>query len=619
MRTAVDIDLGLAEPNKRVRMHPIWLTTAAIALVTALFIYAGFILTSSDPGAWERNSPHEGYSWTVARYQIEFSRLRVDLHLAGRNKLASTNLATEDVRRRLASLKTIGQALTARTQVPGTPSDLATAVASVLDMQSRVERVIEQPYSDGTRFLEALVELETVDSRLTAIAEKVAQAEATLRANSMRALRERDTQKKAMLFVGWILAVSIIWLTNRLTRTKHLQQKQEIAALQAQRQIVLEKDAALQQKALFINRVGHELRSSAQIFGNSVDNLEEKCLDPGSVKALNRIKRAIGSIVHQLHDIETIDRGEVGMLEIHPGPFEACEMLEELVEEFRSAALDKDLQLHIIVPPMKTHVVSDVFRIRQILTNLLSNAIKYTDSGTVTVTLKRFDPSVGKLCYSVTDTGPGIPESGKDSIFEPFERLGSASARVMSSGIGLTVAQTVAKALGATIRLNSVVGFGTKFEVDVPAAQQRSHDTVGRSLVGKVLFVDDRLDLLEDMVALASKAQIDAHKASSAALASVNLATTPYDVVFIDLDMPGKGGLQLAVETRNGKGLNKNASLVAFSASDGRNVGEAYPFDKFVAKPLDRGDLQKLVANPPRGAWRAKQPTLAAVNGARVA
>ncbi|MDZ7881491.1 MAG: hypothetical protein U5N53_00610 [Mycobacterium sp.] len=92
-------------------------------------------------------------------------------------------------------------------------------------MHSKVERVIEQPYSDGTRFLEALIELETVDSTLTALAEQVAQAEAALRADSMRGLRERETQKQAMLFVCWLLAVGVIWLLHRLTRTKHLQQK----------------------------------------------------------------------------------------------------------------------------------------------------------------------------------------------------------------------------------------------------------------------------------------------------------------------------------------------------------------------------------------------------------
>ncbi|MDZ7881489.1 MAG: response regulator [Mycobacterium sp.] len=146
---------------------------------------------------------------------------------------------------------------------------------------------------------------------------------------------------------------------------------------------------------------------------------------------------------------------------------------------------------------------------------------------------------------------------------------------------------------------------GTQFEVEVPAAPQKVEDTIGRASAAKVLFVDDRADLLDYLVEFAQKEEIEADKAPSAALASVMLATTQYDLVFIDLDMPGKGGRQLAVETRNGKGPNASSSLIAFSASERRDVGEAWPFDKFVEKPLDRNELRRLVANPPVGASRA--------------
>ncbi|MDZ7881490.1 MAG: HAMP domain-containing sensor histidine kinase [Mycobacterium sp.] len=164
----------------------------------------------------------------------------------------------------------------------------------------------------------------------------------------------------------------------------------------------------MQQKARFMSRVCHELRSSLQIFGIAADALKESSLDGDAALALSRIERAVASIAHQLHDLQTIDRGEVGKLEIHPGPFEANEMLEDLVQEHRAVAAEKGLELVIAVPKVRTYVVADVFRIRQILNNLLSNAVKYTQTGVVTVALRRFDPKVGRLCFSVSDTGPGI-------------------------------------------------------------------------------------------------------------------------------------------------------------------------------------------------------------------
>ncbi len=612
-----DIDLGQSALHRRWKIGPVGLTWLAIALVTVVFSSASFVATNSDPASWQRESPHEGYSWVVARYQIEFNRLRLDLHVAGRGNQTSTSLVSHDVRKRISSLKKIGDELAAHTNMLSLPRELSDAVEAVLQVQSKVEKAVDRPDSEATKFLAALVELETVDGRLTALSERVAEAESKLRADSIKGLQERVNQNLAILALGYVLFIGVILLLSRLTRSKHLLQKQEIAALRGQKKALHDKDIALQQKSRFMSGVSHELRSCLQVIGVSIDALEDSRLAGDEAVPLGRIKRATTSLARQLLDLETIIRGEAGKLEIHPGAFEANDMLTDLAAEHQRAAADKDVQLVVTLPPYRTFVVADVVRIRQILNNLISNAVKYTQSGAVTVSLKRYDPAIGRLCFVVADTGPGIPQSALGSIFEPFERLGSAQARANSSGIGLAVVQTVAKSLGATIRPTSSPGFGTRFEVDIPASPQRPQDTVDLASAATVLFVDDKTELLTDLVELASMVQIDADTAASAAFASNLLATRRYDLVFVDLDMPGKGGRELAVETRNGKGLNSKSCLIAFSASDRRDIGESWPFDGFVQKPLSRAALRKLVEQPP--AASREMPTLRAVAGKRVA
>ena len=621
MKKTVDIDLGARQPPaQRWAVRPIWLALLAVVGVTLVFALSSFAITSADPASWEKQSPEEGYAWTVARYQIEFSRLRLDLHRASRNSQSPLNPHADDVLSRLSSLRKIGAVLAGETSKRNLPAEFSKAVDQVVQVHDEIEKAINKPDPESARFLGALVELESVDRTLTELAEAIAQSEAKRRSTTLVDLQRRNVLHWGLMAIGWFFAVSLIGALYFYTRKKHHWQRQEIVALQAQRQAVYEKDLALQQKDLalqqktrYMGGVSHEVRTALQGLYTPIDSLEQSNLTGDDAAALCRIKQATTELARQLHDFETIVRGEEGQLDVHPGPFEANAMLTELVEDHKAAASEKGIELILTLPRTRTDVIADVVRIRQILNNLISNAVKYTQKGAVTIALRPYDQVAGRLTFVVADTGSGIPQAALGAIFEPFERLGVSQARVTSSGIGLSVVQTVVRALGATIVPKSEPGVGTHFVVEIPATAQRTQDTVGRDLsAATILFVDDQPAVLADMVDLAERVQAHADKASSAALAANMLATKRYDLVLIDLDMPGKGGRELAMEVRNGRGLNSETCLIAFSASDNREVGNVWPFDGFAQKPLNRNRLRDLLANPPVSASR-NMPTLRVV------
>lgn len=251
-------------------------------------------------------------------------------------------------------------------------------------------------------------------------------------------------------------------------------------------------------KSRFLAAVSHDLvqpLNAAQLMTHSLAaGLEH----PQQRDALGRISGALGATEDLLESLLDISRLEAGGMEPRIAPFRLDELFEQLGSEFGLMARERGLALHC--RPTSVAVQSDPQLLRRILQNFLSNAVRYTASGRIVLGVRRRGTEV---LVGVWDTGPGIPANAQRLIFEEFRRL-DPDRGAPGLGLGLAIAERMARLLGHTLVLESTPGRGTLFGVCVPRAEpvassapirQPDGDGAGR----RVLLVDNEPQMLDSL------------------------------------------------------------------------------------------------------------------------
>lgn len=385
--------------------------------------------------------------------------------------------------------------------------------------------------------------------------------------------------------------------------------------------------AAVAERAAFLSKVSHELRSPLQSMVSSLDVFEMRHIDAarGDAELISRMRRASLLLNTQLRDLLTLAKGEAGRLEVRPEPFEAGELVQAMADAARPLAEARSLELVVQVPPEPTFVVADGSRIDQILTNLVVNAVRYTRSGTVHVVLHPFDASLRRLRFTVADTGGGIAEAELPTLFVP-ERQGATTARRgEGSGIGLAIVRILVEHLGGAISVSSRVGEGTTFEVAIPAELPMAEPARASAVSAppaepdpgtaptRVLVVDDRADVLDAIAGVIDEIGYRCDRASSAGEAANLLASRRYALVLLDIELPGKDGTAIGEEIRRGGGPNAESRLLAMTAGEPPRPdaarGSQGPFDGWLTKPVDSHVLRRAVLGAERDS-RPSQPGL---------
>ncbi len=217
-------------------------------------------------------------------------------------------------------------------------------------------------------------------------------------------------------------------------------------------------------KTRFVASAVHDLLQPLNAARMFVSVLRGKLGDGEQQQTADHIEAALSAQDAILVSLLDISRLESGSLQTRVRPFALNALLETLAREFGMAAQERGLELRWV--PTRAVVVSDEALLRRILQNFLSNALRYTQRGRVLLGCRR---EAGRLWIQVHDQGPGIPESLHREIFEEFRRLHDGQER--GTGLGLAIVERIGRLLGHPIRLRSVLGSGTMFEVAVPLAQ----------------------------------------------------------------------------------------------------------------------------------------------------
>jgi signal transduction histidine kinase/ligand-binding sensor domain-containing protein len=244
------------------------------------------------------------------------------------------------------------------------------------------------------------------------------------------------------------------------------------AELEAANQEITE---ATRNKSQFLRRMSHDLRSPMNaIIGYSrvVLRRSRDVLDQRQVRNLENIETSSGNLLNLINDILDLSRIEAGRVEISEQPVDLRKLADECADSLESIVKD-DVVLERDLDDVGL-INSDPDRLRQVVMNLLGNATKFTDSGSITLSLKQVaagDPGKGVIELSVADTGIGIPAEDLPHIFDEFrqvERQGGEGAE--GTGLGLAIAKKTVELLGGEISATSEVGVGTTFTVRMQAS-----------------------------------------------------------------------------------------------------------------------------------------------------
>ena len=372
-------------------------------------------------------------------------------------------------------------------------------------------------------------------------------------------------------------------------------------------------EAANQAKSQFLATMSHEIRTPL----NAVLGLNELMLHSTLDLQQRRHAELIGSsgrlLLALINDILDVSRIEAGHLQLASAPFGVRGAGEGVVALLRERALGKGLALRLeVIPNEETFILGDAIRIQQILFNLVGNAIKFTDSGTVQVTIA-IEPGADRaltLRLEVSDTGIGIPASAMDTLFDRFTQADSTTMRRYGgSGLGLAITREIVQLMGGAIATTSTPGQGSRFVVTIPSRfADRSELAPARPGAApdepprqplRILVAEDN-DVNQILIsAVLARMGHRVHLVANGQQAVEAVRRGDYDLVLMDLQMPGMDGMEATQAIRALEGPQASLPIIAMTANafdEDRQACLAAGMDDYVAKPIDTAQLAHAIA-----------------------
>ena len=364
-------------------------------------------------------------------------------------------------------------------------------------------------------------------------------------------------------------------------------------------------------KANFLATMSHEIRTPMNGVLGMAQLLRRDETD-ASQKA--RIEVLIDSgeyLLGILNDILDVSKIDAGRLDILPAPEDMNLLLERLVAFWGPRADEKGVALILDVKPSTpAFALVDALRVRQVLFNLVGNALKFTDAGSISVIAEATPNGEGAtlLHIAVVDTGLGIAPDLLPQLFTRFTQGDETEVRKFGgTGLGLSIAKQLVELMGGKIWAESEVGQGSTFHIKLPLALAdgpAQPKSAGRAeepapaAALRILAVDDNAVNLLVLDQLLSSFGHEVAKAASGAEALEIMGQRAFDLVLLDIQMPGMTGVEVLQHLRAAEGPNRRAPVVALTAdvtSGGRQRYLDLGFTEHSSKPIQIEALMEAI------------------------
>ena len=392
------------------------------------------------------------------------------------------------------------------------------------------------------------------------------------------------------------------------------QQAQERIALAEEHAARLAAERASQAKSEFVANLSHELRTPMNAIIGMTDLSLGENVSPLVREYLQTVRSNARLLLELLNELLDYSKLEAGKFVLDSRPFRLREAVNEAARNLGYRASEKGLRLETHVEPEAPDtVLGDELRLRQVLLNLLSNAVKFTETGSVRlqVALDSDTPDEAFLRFTIEDTGIGISPQDQDRIFAPFMQVDATTTRRHGgTGLGLTIASDLIRAMGGRLAVSSQLGKGSTFYFTIPLAKAPSllalpshkpAHTPPPAGAGpeplRVLLVED---VVTNQIVIRRVLEKRGHHvqiASNGREAVGQAQATAFDLILMDVQMPEMDGFQATGLIREITHCSRIpiVALTAHAMPGDRDRCVAAGMDAYLTKPIDAKELVAVV------------------------
>ncbi|MEZ0183717.1 ATP-binding protein [Flavobacterium oncorhynchi] len=387
----------------------------------------------------------------------------------------------------------------------------------------------------------------------------------SLKEKSLRKVNEIVT---ASAIIGLILTIFFsILIVSDYSKSQLYKKQLEIANFKTKN--------LLKSREQLISTVSHDLKTPlstivgySELLGNSDVNTKQSYF----IKNIKNSSEYITQLVQDLLDFSKIEAGKITIEKV---PFSLTEIIEDTAKSIQSVYEQKNIDLIINVDEkLKTRIVGDPFRLKQILTNIIGNAFKFTEEGFIKISAYCTDDE-NSFAITIEDTGIGIEKGNQKLVFEEFAQANeSIEKKYGGTGLGLSICQKIIAILGGSLKLESTFGKGSTFKIKLPLQFDSSTNTVEQNEKPKLGFtqkltfivIDDDTNLLNLTSGVLRQEKHEVLSFNSAIKALETIQNTPFDFVITDIQMPEMDGFMFLKKLLTSeKGLYKNQPVIALT------------------------------------------------------